>query len=356
MSLVAYDYSSGEESGDDGDSAVAVETLKITTASRQELPISDDEEPASSAVSNLMFNLPAPTKDRQKQILEEDDDEFLRIKATPTQNPPPKRGPVRISIPSLSQFKDLKDAEAECKEKIQQKSRGSDLLSLLPKPLSETLFQPTKTTADGVKKRNSLVPDSVINRQAKQKAQKATKAQEIEDDSDGSDTGDDFFRLNTNEELPEVSKNEITVLVAKKAAQIAATSSKFEQQSQIEEREVSPDEIPVEDALIDDTAYEKLCGGSKRAKRARLDEINVVDIRSTDVMPTQEEWMRHALANSTEMPTAKPAAGADASGLSKRKHQITYLAYQAKANEQELQAMWAANRQTRRQTQSKYGF
>jgi len=40
----------------------------------------------------------------------------------------------------------------------------------------------------------------------------------------------------------------------------------------------------------------------------------------------------------------------------KRKHQITYLAHEAKAREQELQNQWAQNRMSRRQTQSKYGF
>uniref|UniRef100_A0A6B2EG23 Putative mitotic checkpoint protein prcc n=1 Tax=Phlebotomus kandelakii TaxID=1109342 RepID=A0A6B2EG23_9DIPT len=346
MSLVAYEYSSDEESEEAGESS-SNPTITTNGKPNPPDPISDEEELPSGSTSSLMFNLPAPSKDT-KTVLEEEDDEFLRIKATPTQKPPPKRGPVRISIPSLSQFKDLEGSEAEAKEKKAQRSKGNDLLSLLPKPLSETVFQ-TKT-ADGVKKR-SLVPDSVINRQARQKKVAAVVEN---DDSDGSDTGDDFFRLNTTDELPTVSKNEISVLVAKKAAQIAATSSRFEQEVAVEEEMEDPEEA--EEAVIDDEAFEKLCGGSKRAKRARLEEMNVMEIRGDEVMPSQEEWMRHALANSTEMPKNKPAAGVEATGISKRKHQITYLAYQAKANEQELQAMWAANRQSRRQTQSKYGF
>jgi len=42
--------------------------------------------------------------------------------------------------------------------------------------------------------------------------------------------------------------------------------------------------------------------------------------------------------------------------MQKKKHQITYLAFEAKAREQELQAQWAQNRATKRQTQMKYGF
>lgn len=40
----------------------------------------------------------------------------------------------------------------------------------------------------------------------------------------------------------------------------------------------------------------------------------------------------------------------------RRKHHITYLAQQAKANQQELQNQWAHNRYTRKLTQAKYGF
>lgn len=40
----------------------------------------------------------------------------------------------------------------------------------------------------------------------------------------------------------------------------------------------------------------------------------------------------------------------------RRRHQITYLAYQAKQNEQQLKNQWAMTRMTRKQTQAKYGF
>lgn len=44
------------------------------------------------------------------------------------------------------------------------------------------------------------------------------------------------------------------------------------------------------------------------------------------------------------------------SKVHKKKHQITYLAAQAKAREVELKNQWAANKSTKRQTQAKYGF
>lgn len=373
MSLVAYEYSSDEDNESiegDAENSGLKEDIKSEGQPEKktdEDPISDEDDEkqpsgssTNSSIGGLIFNLPAPNKGLQKAVLEEEDDEFLKIKATPIQEPPARKGPVRITIPSLSDFKDLEDNGDQSEKKMaSQKAKGSDLLSILPKPLSETLFQ---TSADGKKKRNALVPDSVVNRHLKkQTKQPVPKTDDNDEGSDDSDTGNDFFRLNTNDDLPEVSKNEISVLVAKKAAQIAATSSRFEQESEISVNTNEAEEYPMEsisqtDMALDDAAMEKLCGSGKRTKRARIEDINIVDIRGDEVMPSQEEWMRHALANSTEIPKAKPAAGTEASGLSKRKHQITYLAYQAKANEQELQAMWAANRQSRRQTQSKYGF
>uniref|UniRef100_A0A1B0CFY9 Uncharacterized protein n=1 Tax=Lutzomyia longipalpis TaxID=7200 RepID=A0A1B0CFY9_LUTLO len=268
MALVAYEFSTDEEDNgsEEGEEAVQVLPKKkeipngipakeqnqqnnrnpeVPGSSKdvengQEISDEEDEAPRSSSSreSELQFNLPAPSRTTKLPIPEEDD-EFLRIKATPTEKPPPKRGPVKITIPSLSQFKDLDDTEAPVK-KPAKKSTGCGLLDILPKPLSETLFQTSKNPTPESRKKQTLVPDSVMNRHTKPKipakAAKAPKAQQVQendDESDGSDAGDDFFRLNTTEELPEVSKNELNVLIAKKAAQIAATSSRFEKEAEI---------------------------------------------------------------------------------------------------------------------------
>ena len=42
--------------------------------------------------------------------------------------------------------------------------------------------------------------------------------------------------------------------------------------------------------------------------------------------------------------------------VQKKKHQITYLAAQAKAREVDLKNQWAANKVSRKTTQAKYGF
>lgn len=92
-----------------------------------------------------------------------------------------------------------------------------------------------------------------------------------------------------------------------------------------------------------------------KGRRNRGEEINIVDINADDQIGNSAEMLTKygteeiAYAPSRkkkDMPTAQQ----------RRKHQITYLAYQAKERELELRQQWSANRQTRRQTQSKYGF
>lgn len=52
----------------------------------------------------------------------------------------------------------------------------------------------------------------------------------------------------------------------------------------------------------------------------------------------------------------KPAPEEDMDPAKKKRHHITYLAQQAKANEQELKATWATSKNNRMMSRAKYGF
>jgi len=107
---------------------------------------------------------------------------------------------------------------------------------------------------------------------------------------------------------------------------------------------------------IDEKAIEYLCGrrGVKR-KNKEIDEANIIEINGEDIKPDEREWLVKAL---TEEPVQRPVSmqSCGISSQSKKKHQITYLAHQAKAMELELKNQWSQNRMTRKQTKSKYGF
>ncbi|KAI1314557.1 hypothetical protein EDD11_001986 [Mortierella claussenii] len=93
-------------------------------------------------------------------------------------------------------------------------------------------------------------------------------------------------------------------------------------------------------------------------RKARDMPINVIDVSARDQM-SQAQHVRAAVGASggnakpvdlSSIEHLKPTAG------QKRKHNIMSLAYQAKANEQQLNAAWSASRRTKAETQSKYGF
>lgn len=108
--------------------------------------------------------------------------------------------------------------------------------------------------------------------------------------------------------------------------------------------------------VFDEKAIEYLCGkrGVKR-KNKEFEGVDIIEINGEDIKPDEREWLVKAL---TEEPVTRPVSsqGSGPSGQSKKKHQITYLAHQAKAMEVELKNKWAQNKMTRQQTQSKYGF
>lgn len=349
--------------------------------------------PSSTTLAGrLPFALPASATSSTNII--EEDDEFLRKKAIPVEKPPPPRkGPVKISIPSLSDFKDLdKEDENRPSKKmtvLPMNNKPSGLLNLLPRPKAEQFFQssssatvtepgtiPKTTTRSlvphSVAKRTTttMTTTSVVDKTRRPVAAVTKRDEEVSSDEEGGHT--DFFSLAQDDSdcLPEVSRNEINLMVAKRAAKIAATTAKFEREAQQEaeageerRQRVAEEEREAQECLhrsaqsaraMDAEALQLLVGGS-RAKRARMADLDMIELSHEQVMPSRDEWMRTAVASSTTAQVRGQLKDGP-KGVAKKKHQITYLAHQAKSNEAELQAIWAANRTTQRQSQSKYGW
>lgn len=355
-------------------------------------------------VTPIFAKLPLPKHTVENNgVIEEKDDEFLHKKAVvPIEevkpipvHVTPNKGPVKITIPSLKEFSDVeKDIASKGKSKhVSERQKKSSLLSMLPQAKSEQNF--AKTAPSNVSNEltpqlkkaplltnNPFIPDAVKSRRPacntegvdgikkpikKHKPTDKTKISLV-NCSDSDDSGDepgDFFSLNSEEKLPEVSINEINAMVAERAVKMANATTQFlrkiTESKQCEEGNMQVEnerrlaEKRTQQPSLDKTALQALAGSSSK-RRKREEDIQVLDISSAEVLPSREEWMRTALASSTAyQPTGvlvdeEPVAG------TRRKHQITYLAHKAKANEAELQAMWSANRQNRKATQSKYGF
>uniref|UniRef100_A0A182PEQ1 Proline-rich protein PRCC n=1 Tax=Anopheles epiroticus TaxID=199890 RepID=A0A182PEQ1_9DIPT len=353
--------------------------------------------------------LPAPAKHVNDLSVEEEDDEFLRKKAVPANIPVPqppsalslpakpkvRNGKVQITIPSMKDYYDDDDTARDSKKEKPMigaalPKKTTNLLSMLPKPRT-ALFEAKPTTAASSSSNSStapsfskrLVPDSVANRPrnvplsaAKANNRTATtgasakptsKPDHSDDDDDDGEEMVDFFSFNKVEELPTVSTNEINAMVAKKAAKIAENFRKYtEPEEELEANsETGTSTSSVYDAtqtnqtggaedLASETALAALIGGN-RAKRARIEAVDLIEITSADIVPSKEDFLRRQLQDETGYVPTGHLVG-DWTCTSKRKSHITQLASKAQANAQELEAMWAANRQSRRQTQSKYGF
>lgn len=422
MSLVAYAASSDEDSDCETAPEVCTAPVKPTiqnSISNEQQHNGQQQQPASSKSLSLprpqnvrsnsdeidedfTLNLPAP-KRSQNALVEEEDDEFLRKKVDPSLIEKPTvlakanklkgtiRQPVKITIPSLAELNANDSTSTSTIGKSfsvgPNPKKSCGLLNMLPppkfdgvfgkpkeKPSSTAAASTTSTTTIPITKTTSLIPHSVSKRQAaanKSKpaiAKKKSDANENQsDDSDADDDDDDgasedFFSLNTETKLPEVSEAEINAMIAKKTKQMAEFSRSLDLE---EQRAAAAAAAAAQTSAYaqsistasdrDDINIERLIG-ARAAKRSRKDEIQFIDIRQDQVATSNDEWMRNRLQAETEFqPTGRLVGDGPGAGT-KKKHQITYLAYQAKANEAELQAMWATNRQSRRQTQSKYGF
>lgn len=397
MSLVAYAASSDEDSDHENLEQSNPEPAKQNHSiwkgqqngqqTSKSLNLPQPKHSISSEVvvkvvsENFKLNLPAP---KRSQTIFEDDDEFLhkKVDASLVEKPTnPKQGnvrkPVKITIPSLA------DLDSEEEEKSTKKCpsigpnmpKSNSLLGILPPPKFNVSFgepkekpdsTPTGMTEPSTTKNISLVPHSVANK-LKQIPTKFMKQSSLSVDHHNSDEseneedeGVDFFSLNAEDKLPEVCASEINAMVAKKATQMSEFSKnlKHSEQNAAEVNEYadhssssSSSNVPEREQIN----FEALIG-ARAAKRAKKEDIQFIDISQDQVTSNQHKWTWNQLQNETQyQPTGRLVVGDPGTGT-KKKHQITYLAYQAKANEAELQAMWANNRQSRRQTQSKYGF
>ncbi|KAJ8672665.1 hypothetical protein QAD02_003924 [Eretmocerus hayati] len=325
---------------------------------------------------------------------------------------PPKKtkGPVKIFIPSLSEFKDDEDDSPQNKVKRTPAQGSCALLSLLPPAKSGvttpkiTSMVPHVLTKKPEEPKPPTIPlkkptpHTVISLKPNPGVLKPTAKHhsDSEDDEEELSSSIDFFSLTKPIKVPEalikpLSNEELQDITAtpliRKAATLSSVandqpeievSSKEEQHKtlvsnvmnlpreeilQKNKSDIGP-KLPVPEQeyhvdqdgniAFDEKAIEYLCGKRGVKRREEFSNVDIVEISGEDMKPDERDWLVKAL---TEDPIHRPISmGAGPSGTSKKKHQITYLAHQAKAMEHELKNQWAQNKASRQQTRSKYGF
>lgn len=354
MALVAYDYASGSEPEEDEEdesqkSSVVippkptVQQNGVQPSSSQDKSdidsIVDDDPPPTT--SGLFSKLPE-TKSVSNEIAEGQIEDFI-----PKSKPVKERQKVKITIPSLSEFASLDDDEPVAK-KAKPAGKGSSLLSLLP-PVKGSVLTAKSFVPNSVAKKpnsqkpsttNSLVPNSVrLKAEAKKKAalDRLTKAKAAA----GSDAeSDDEF------EMPETFDDDMWQKLCGRPSKPKEIIT--EPEPVVESVNIAPEPEKPYDGL-DNQAFKELVGKTKRP----VGNIRMIDINEEEILPEKDIWMTRALTD-PEMEQKPEEETVDPT--KRKKHHITYLAQQAKANEQDLKTQWATSRNNRLQSRAKYGF
>lgn len=357
MSLVAY----GDSDQSDDESSDNDQPLDATTDAN---PPADEPDSTTAGPSRLFAKLPPP-KQSSSTPLDLSLQEIVKQPASATKS---KR--AQILIPSLNGFDDEEDEEHE-KKKFKPAQSGSGLMGLLPAPrhglttskqlMPQVLTRPSVPRDNGPQR--SRGPP---NPRPPRTTAAANDSPWNDKDAEGPDDSTPTSSFFTFEEPP------LPKLDVGSAENLSVTSTEryptavdqpepeqepdctvpdYPQQEVAESRRgkivfAEPNEPGTSafDVELDDGAVVRLRG-------RRDEEIHIIDV-SAD---SQVDKSRVLIKGLTEEQTYNPASETsdfNTSQTHRRKHQITYLAQQAKAREQELKNMWAQNRMTKRQTRS----
>ncbi|XP_011165569.2 proline-rich protein PRCC [Solenopsis invicta] len=436
MSLVAYDSSDEDSENEEGESVEptttnntnndTTEAVIVQISSKLSLPAprvisqstnddeEDEEDKDDSTGTNFqqfLNTLPKPKDPISTSNIEEVEDDILLKKVTKSQVPKSaKKQTVKISVPSLSEFKDLEEESEEKPVRIVQSSqKGCGLFSILTAPKGERATNKTlipQTVKNAAVKANVQQPKILKKSSTSQNDSKAKKStsdkSHNELSSDEEDATIDFFGLTarkdiagssvmgldselSSDDLVSKSSTEASLMIHDKDHDSSSINSNtlMNDQSSNSNKTLTSNVInlPKEEILLknkaevgpklpvpeqeynvdvegnvafDEKAIEYLCG-RRGVKRKEIEEANIIDINGEDIKPDEKEWLVKALTTeTTHRPVSMQSGGVNSQ--SKKKHQITYLAHQAKAMELELKNQWSQNRMARKQTKSKYGF
>lgn len=301
-------------------------------SSDSENEISDEEDEISSKVINKIVEtdddlihktskIHLPERSTNKSIIEEEDDEFLHKKAVPTVAPP--KAKVKIMIPRLSDFKDEEDKDEKLSLKMQPANKKSGLLGMLPKPSQSfapaprpasatvsknpptTMVTSTKSSQDPLAdapKKVGLIPYALMSHKPKAQDSKKPekKKEEGSDDDDDDQVGSYFTFASQDDELPQVNEEETKALIAKETARMEQRKRQNEEvePDQIEDESLALHEEQQRQQMLDEEAMKALMGGNK-AKRSKMDNIQIIDLSAAEVMPNRQEWIRKTLAGET---------------------------------------------------------
>ncbi|CAD5113219.1 DgyrCDS2402 [Dimorphilus gyrociliatus] len=367
MSLVAYDGSSDSDLSDSEHTTTekANKTLRTpasTSILDDEIIDSDEEANRESTIgvnneiqNNIMSVLPKPSS--QKNYNEQDElEDIVKPKTAQTSNapkPPSKKRKIVVDFSALN--KDDSDDEDQPKGKIEV-TKKSTLLSMLP-----------SARGSGSGQQKLMVPHKVSNKSQKPTAKNISKlsmkktADSDNEDADDGEIGSSFFSFHDKTtELPATTKFE-SAFMGPSWAQTKLEEPPLREPTP--ELEIGPSKptqnetvnfaYPEVDDLIHTEEMKKIQGKKSSIK----DEINFIKVDTDAFIGDARANVMKNLTSDEDLALMDEVSKMKApSGNAKRKHQITYLAHQAKVRELELKNQWAASKMNRQASRNKYGF
>lgn len=397
VSLVSYD-SSDDDSDEESDSSNS-DHIKETVAQKSPSYTRLKQENENLQISKSLY-----TEDRQTcqshEKVEKQVDDFPPL-------PKPKfhdtdidwnclkilkdsqSGIIKISAPSLIEVEDKCTLEPK-KKKLKPSEKRSGLFALLPSPKREDKLIPqvlSRKNNDNSHYKSVNSYKTVRNEETvcdvsdcvKNKESDCVKNKELNFLKDN-----DFFSLSssennsilikkTPEDFPDNRMSEVLrSQYADKEINNVDTCNSLIMTESIQQEPLCINPVYEKESLypvatasftsvgsnikLNDMALNQLCGTRDRHK-LKAENLELIDISGDSIMPDSREWLTKQLTEESQYTSAHSHKKKDGpTSQQKRKHQITYLAFQAKEHELELKNQWASNRMSRKQTQAKYGF
>lgn len=322
------------------------------------VPAADSSSGVCSGTTRLKPGSHDPAHVQQQSILSEclfeaDDvvDDVPLASAMPNQIKS-RSGPKKIILPSLCE---IEDDDHPRPKKLKSSSMKSGLFSLLPQP----------KTCSNV---SSFVPSSVSHSSKKSSAATKVKSYlspstvpvsasaDSDDEDQHSGVGVNFFSLSdecasgSGGGQHSYTESETTTLGPRSPASNTHFSSSVDYPTVSNLPEQVP--APYEAVSVYGEALDRLCGRRRRADEC---ESIIIEVKQDDILPDKQQLETQLLAN-TAVKRRPQKSSDDPTAQQRRKHQITYLAHQAKDREVELQLEWSQNRATKQAYKNKYGF
>jgi len=402
MSLVAYGTDSDSDNSEDETPAPATATRAVKTSKDIDDNISDEEDfqaggggvgteddffetKEQDLISLISEKLPdAKLKSLKSSFVDESEDvstipEKKDYGIQPEEPPAKKKkrdGPVKLVLPALEK---LDDEDVDKKPRVEPSKTGSGLFSLLPAPKnsftrklhnsvlqSESVSKTPALTAQpnennlkpqGVRK-VGLVPHRVAN-PVKQPVKTAAKHDDTDDEDD-----DDYLNVNSNSYFPSSGPSRPatvgpSISINPTPGGFSAPPASLPPQPEMLGPAVAPYPPPApsypepEQHVDNDDAITRLAGKQNKLREMKDDpNMKIVDINEDDMKGDPMVWLTKAM---TEEQAPRPSNNGP-KGLARSRHQITYLAHQAKERDWELRQEWATSRENRRASANKYGF